>query len=77
MELGGPTSLSGSFCQSLQCVADVMAGERLAPWRKTGRRADPRHFEGLETGAFLEFSGYNDRHRQQGRMMRQSGFVGA
>ena len=44
-----------------------MSGDRLAPWRKTGRKADARHFDGLCTGCLFEFAVYDDRHRQQGR----------
>eukprot|EP00435_Cladocopium_sp_Y103_P004459 s2071_g1.t1 len=47
----------------------LMANERLAPWRKTGQRADHRHFDGLSTGCLFEFAGYDDRHRQQGRIV--------
>ena len=46
-----------------------MSGERLAPWRKTGRKADPRHFEGLEIGCLLEMAVYDDRNRPQGRAL--------
>eukprot|EP00435_Cladocopium_sp_Y103_P021060 s3166_g5.t1 len=44
-----------------------MSGDRMAPWRKTGRKADARHFEGLEQGCLFEFAAYDDRHQQQGR----------
>ena len=44
-----------------------MSGDRLAPWRKTGRKADRRHFEGLEEGCLFEFAAYDSRHQQQGR----------
>lgn len=44
-----------------------MSGDRLAPWRKTGRKADGRHFEGLEEGCLFEFAAYDNRHQQQGR----------
>ena len=46
-----------------------MASERLPPWRKTGNKADPRHFEGLGIGSLVEFSAYDDRSRQQGRVL--------
>jgi hypothetical protein len=46
-----------------------MASERLPPWRKTGNKADPRHFEGLGIGSLVEFSAYDDRNRQQGRVL--------
>ena len=41
----------------------------LPTWRKTGRKANARHFEGLEVGAYIEFVGYNDQNRQQGRIL--------
>eukprot|EP00435_Cladocopium_sp_Y103_P045377 s505_g13.t1 len=46
-----------------------MAGERLAPWRKTGQRADGRHFEGLAISCIFEFAAYDDHNRQQGRVL--------
>ena len=46
----------------------AMAGA-LPPWRKTGRKAKHEHFTGLTTGAFVEFVGYDDRGRQQGRIL--------
>ena len=46
-----------------------MAGERLGPWRKTGQKADARHYEGLQIGCIFEFAAYDDRHRQQGRVV--------
>eukprot|EP00438_Fugacium_kawagutii_P032553 Skav201089 [mRNA] locus=scaffold2562:74784:76346:+ [translate_table: standard] len=41
----------------------------LPAWRRTGRKAKPEHFEGLVTGAFIEFVGYTDRRAQQGRLL--------
>ena len=44
-----------------------MSSIRLPGWRKTGRKADGRHFEGLEAGSVFEFSAYDDRNNEQGR----------
>lgn len=41
----------------------------LPTWRKTGRKANAGHFEGLQVGAFVEFVGYDDRNRQQGKFL--------
>ena len=43
--------------------------QALPAWRKTGRKAKVEHYEGLQMGAFVEFVGYDDRGRQQGRIL--------
>ena len=37
------------------------------PWRRTGRKAKEDHWLGLEAGAVVEVSLYDDGGQQQGR----------
>lgn len=51
-----------------------MTSLRLPGWRKTGKKADGRHFEGLEAGSVFEFAAYDDRNNLQGRCV---GYISA
>ena len=45
-----------------------MAGNA-EPWRRTGRKANPEHFIGLESGVLIEAAAYNDQGQQQGLLL--------
>lgn len=41
------------------------------PWRRTGRKAKPDHFIGLESGCLVELAVYDDHGAQQGRAVAE------
>eukprot|EP00435_Cladocopium_sp_Y103_P022795 s2181_g5.t1 len=46
-----------------------MSTDRLSPWRRTGRKANEEHFQGLAPMALVEFPGYDNRGGQQGKIL--------